>query len=754
MTSSNTWIPSTATAAGGRIAVIITKPGYAPVDVTHFRGVPLQIDNLDEADPFGDSTAVFTFPQVTAFDDFDSADVGAWLGEDSDVDVYWIPAALPSSLPVLTGAYADDAQTYINPLTQQQDLVAPMWNYDLHGNRTTRHGRKIFEGFIASIESSGDERGNSLQLQCVGALFQADCYLAKPFFPPRPQSLESLISDVFDHTLQPHLRTGPLAVAFPVGWTKVGPAYPAAGPNMYTPSVTPGQKWTGYDSRSTGSWDHALTGFVQNQLQSMITDGESGVREGNQWTVMQAREGDSTHPGGRTPVLQVRDRFRAPDFSMWVNQHGLTHQLTKDSTQVIDLIYGSGTGTDGTGWSNSVVSSDGSRTDYVPLAFRREDYPYQGNPSLNLSKVVRESYLQYGTGFDQVNAITSAQQSLIREASPGWSGTLTLATDPSSSMSRWEIHAGMTICLQGFAGTGATGLNLHIAAVERSITQGTVQLTVDTRYRDLLTLATAIARTRDPLTPFRQLKAGQASQIAEDVMAPWDYTAGSGFIPKASTAFFAHKPVTSDFPYADWTKAYPPSAHPEFYVTCHANANTRDKRWAGAIPILTAEKGTIRRSEFLAVDVHGNPLAVYFHVSLYYNNVNVSFMPYDGNGHSPFLPGAFSKVNPGTGQPWSQPNLLPDNSFIVGWGAGTPGQSAGFWPGLATLGSPETGLLVDEGTWSFDNTNNGRFNVNAKPGQTQNAGANPVTIYAMFYSEAPQTVYFLGRLFRQEPGTG
>lgn len=743
------WIGSVTKNIGGIFKIVVTKPGYAAVDVTFFRGVPATLTSFSDADPFGDAVAQLTFPQVTGFDDFDSPDVGSWLGHDSNIDIYFIPGATAASYPTPPDPYADDASLYTNPLTNAQDVVAPFWTY-LMGDRIARRAIKVFEGYVASLEMDADESGQSLQMQCSGALFQADGYKAKPFFPARPQPLETLIANVFSHTYQPHLRTNPLVVQFPSGWTRVAPAYPAGGATEFTPVVTPGTEWTGYSSRSTGSWDNALTSYVQGMLTDMITQPGSGAAVGNQWTVLMQHDDDGAPHAGRTPVLQVRDRNRSPDFSLWCAAPGVTHQLTSDSTQEVDLVYGTGTAPDGTTWRNALISSDGTRTDYLPLAFAGEDYPYQGNPSLDLTKIVREAYVQYGTGFDQASATVSAEQNRIRNSNPGWSGTIVLQSDPSTELPRWVIRSGMTVCFQGFAGTGETGMNFHIAQVERDLSgPGTVTLTVDTRYRDLLTVNEALARNRDPLTAVLQLQAGQASQLVEDVMAPWNYAAGSGYIPKGSTALFAHMPTVDTYPYASWVKAHPPATYPQFYVPCNANASTHAKRWSAAVPILTSEKGSIRRSEFLVVDRNGNPLACPFHVSIYYNNVTSANMPYEGFGPDPFIPGAFSKVNPATGETWDQPNLTPDQSFIVGWGVSY--EKAGYWPGAESIGSPPTGLLVDESDWSFDNTTNGRFNVNAKPGVAQTAAA--ITLYAIFYADWTTPVYFLGRLYRDEPGT-
>ena len=117
-----------------------------------------------------------------------------------------------------------------------------------------------------------------------------------------------------------------------------------------------------------------------------------------------------------------------------------------------------------------------------------------------------------------------------RDQRPGWAGDITLKVDPPE-MSRWAIKAGMTLNLQGFAGSGEQGVHFHVAQVEANPLEGTVKLTLDTRYRDLLNLEEARVRARDPLTPSKMLQINRRSVMIEDLQAPWDYTAGSGFIP-------------------------------------------------------------------------------------------------------------------------------------------------------------------------------------------------------------------------------
>lgn len=746
------WMFSRSESLGGRFQLVVSKlsQGGKSVDVTTFRGVPTSLDSFSNADPFGDSTATFTFPRITMFDDLDSVEIGSWLGDYSNVDLYWVPAQ-----PRNDTLYPNEPPI-INALTGLPDVITPLSLVQILDG--VRHPIgvariKVWEGYIASMEFSSDETAANLQIQCQGALFQVDRYLQKPFYPRSPWPLESLIKDCFDHGRKPHLRTQPLKIEWPAGWAKKVPKYAKGTSSVYIPVATPGANWTGYTTRNTGGWDRTLTGFVQDQLAVMLTDATCGVTPGNQWTVQHQRATGLYTPG-RQPVLQLRDRFRTPDFDLWVGTPGVEISVTRDTTQANNIIYGDGTGVDGSVWRNAVISNDGSRTDYLPLAASRDIYPANGNPAFSKAQFASEGYNKYGTGFGQDQAQRAAAESLQRDEQPGWAGSITLKTDPSTTLPRWLIRAGMVVRVKGFMGTGDAGFPMHIASVQANPEQGSVQLTVDSRFRDLLSVEEAMVRTRDPLTPSKMLQTGRASVMIEDIQAPWDYTAGSGYVPRPSKGFFDYLPLTDTFPYTDWSTKHPPLHYPSWYVKVNANAPTRKARWTTPVPILTSEKGSIARTEFFVTDVYGRLLKIPFHISIYYINVTVAAMPYDANGPSPFIKGAFESVNPDTGQPWpSTYHLAPNKGMIIGWGH--YGQAAGFSPGRESDGGQPTGLLVDESGWTYDNSSqsnmHGGYDPNLLPGKREPNSA--ISLFASFYAEYSEPVYFMGRLFKQEQGT-
>lgn len=764
-------LPARQISEGGWIQVVLHKPGFPPRDVTFFRDVPTTVASFSNADPFGDSTAELSFPQISVFDDPLGSEFFKWFGLFTNVDLYWVPAVKQADYPA-----ADLGRAWINPITGNPDIFAPSYFLGgLGGHHDLR--TKIWEGFVTSIDYTQDDQGSSCSMQCQGALFQLDRYLQKPYYPPRPVPLETLIKEVFEKRFKPHLRTHPLVIDFPAGWNKEIPKRPSTkGLNdaeildqgIYIIDGKPGENWTGYASRQTGAWDRCLTGFIQDQLAVMVVGhgwsggGSHAAVTGSQWTVVQQQQ-DSSNPG-RMPVLQVRDNTRSADFSVWLGTPGITASFTRDGTQMANIAYGDGQSLDGTTWRNAVISNDGSRTDYRPLAYDAGVYPYTGSRIVSTETFVEEAYLKFGPGFSQEQATTSAQHQLMRDLDPGFTGTITMKIDPAEDMPKWLVRAGMTVKVFGLTGTADEGVKFHISSVQASVADNSIELTVDTRYRDLLTIQEARARTHDPLTPTRMLQVNRTSVLIEDLVAPWDTQAGSGFMPLQSKDWWAAKPSDIIFPYVKHFALYPPRTHSHWYTKCKANtgwgkpdtAARRRGRWARA-PILTSEKGTLRRIEIIAVDIDGNILQVPFHASLYYQRPTVDGMPYDSKGPSPYINNANTLVDPATGLPWPAGNSLqPEPINIAVWGGKYNGvfDRAGFYPGEEVRGSPASGIFVDETPLSYDNTTgNQHFPQNTTVNGPGDAKHNTYTLYMMFYCEYSKPVYFFGRMWRQEPGS-
>lgn len=725
------WTPAATNAAGGFFTVVVTPPGGAPIDATTIRGAYTRITNYTSADPFGWATATIEFPMFTGFDD-PNGEMGQYIRDEAKVDIYWFPAA---SSAYASGHYVvapPASPCVINPLTQVVDKYP--------GEPVI-----LWSGHMASIEIQPD--GNGVQVQCQGALFQADGRLAKPWYPPRPWALEQLIFYYLNPTNFPELGwSAPPKITFPAGWSQVGPSGPVT---VYTPyGVTAGKNYTGYSSRSTGSWNKVLTGFIADLLGVMWTQEESGVVPGNQWTILPQGFMSPSYMRNARPELHVRDRNRTADFSVWYGSPGVDLQPIRDTTSISNVIYGSGTGFDGSEWSNASVNNDGSMTSYVPLAADPRIYPR--DEGYDRTVFVHEEMFKYPSGVALDQALSAASKSLPRDSDAGWTSEMTLKIDPEGLTSRYHIRAGMVVNVKGLLGTGEAGMNFHIAQVSVNPEELTVSMSLDTRFRDLLNLEEALARTRDVMTPAKMLQVNRKSVLVEDIMAPWNYLAGSGFVPKPSMKFHRSRPVATAFPWESWAKKYPPKGSgAKYYVKVNARNSKSKKRWSARVPVLLSQKGTIRRTEFACFDKDGNLLKIPFHVSVYYLPVTVQDMPHQGSNFDPFTTGFFETIQD-NGQPKAANDFTtPDPSLIIGWG--NKDQPAGYSPGRFSDGAEPTGVLVDDAAWAFDMLKNPDFDPNLALGKKEPTSA--ITAYVMIYAKASEDAYFLGRFYRQEPGT-
>lgn len=253
---------------------------------------------------------------------------------------------------------------------------------------------------------------------------------------------------------------------------------------------------------------------------------------------------------------------------------------------------------------------------------------------------------------------------------------------PNREASRLEMSETVYLVNRFLGGDildGQEGAFLHIASVEVNFESGTVDLTVDSKSRDLATLAQLIERTKsENQDPAKMLMVNRESGQTDDTKFPWDYDAGSGSLPSRSRA-------------ARHTGALPrgrPDVNPDWFVFVNGNHHDPWKRWA-VVPMVAAGKGSVSRSEVRAFTQFGQPLEIPFHVGIYGLYITEYSMP-----RLPFQPDAFR-------QPADTGDALSgyDPSALVLWGQ--QGQRAGFWPGLESEGNPVTGIMIDEGTWQF-----------------------------------------------------
>jgi hypothetical protein len=730
----------------GFFRIFATPPGGFEREITLFRDAPVQIGSVSTQDPFTDQTASLSFPMITTFDTPGVGDLD-WLVPNCDIDIVWQNV----------GAYDFE------------------WRW---------------EGYIASYSFSLSGQDSSFSTDLKGAFYGLDDYLAIPSHPKRPIPYEILIAKAFDQALHPaHL--GQFQIRWPSDWTLTVP--PFKDPN-YLLALKPNgigtdKRWTGFTSRSTGSWEPMLSGFVQSLLTVMFAEG------GSQWSIRNL--------GRRRPELFLR---RIPDSSddsiieIYLGAPGVQFDGSKDFTQRAGVIYGSGKDEAGIEFSNIQVTPNGATTYFKPFAWSPQMWPRKGNPSYKKTVKPKEVMIQFQTGVDEISAMKIAQGQYQRSAEPGITGTITLTTDPRRSsgalMPRLMIKGGMTIRINGLFGV-REGVLAHVTESSADFTNLTTTLTFDTKYRDQLTVEEVRARTRDALTPMRSLQVGKYSNTIQDLILPWSYKAGSGVIPTAASEFFNEKlPAEATFPYEQWTKQFPPK-HPsysKYYIrigpTDPGNSNnnwshmSRNGIPTAAIPIRMGAQGSIRLSQIAAYDKDGNVMPVKFHVSVYtINSLAVHSMPrlpglrtspsfpkylaarrvdgsvipttYETTADEaqchPFWDGAWEKVKPdGTQYDYIGNTNLPQEPPVVGWGHYY--EPAGYDPGDFSKGAQRTGLLEDAVQWTWDVS--GRLDMR-KPSANQDK-EDAGMLYIMIYcdDQGDQPVFFLGHFIRVEPGQG
>lgn len=739
------------------------------INLTSFRGVPTQIGQWGFSDPFGAKDLALTFPEVTIWDTVGQGDL-EWVADGASIELIWVgpvPSTYPFGLPVW--------KTFV---VEGDRLPTPYVAGWVGGFR--------WEGYVASYDIDTQE---GLAIAATGGLYQLDRYNAKPEYPPRPYPYEVAIARQFKN--RPHLRTKHMKVAWPPDWQKTYTPPGAHTPTYLVPvGVRPMQPWTGLLTRDTGSWEAVLTSYIQTILAGMYT-------ANGRWTLDMVQ--------GRQPLLLHRDIKTVAGAETAIvdaSAPGNLVSLSMDWTQSLDIVYGQGTALDGVQYTGMEVSADGSRTFYEPLAYRRQAFPTTDNKWLDTRDMPTEVLLQLQPGLDPAGAASVAQFHLRSFADPGLTGQVVLGTDVTMNgepMLRYLVRAGMDIAIPGLLGRPEPTV-LHVTDNECDLVEKTNTLTVDTKFRDALTVKEVRARGRDSLKVSRMLVGGQYTPPVPDQLVPWNYNKGSGYIPSGHTQncveLFNGMPDQIIFPWTPWTTQRPPKDHHwrNSYVHIGPASAVAANNWAYrqggpsthhglgghfGITIRAAQAATIRLLQIAAYDKNGNVMEVPFHVSFYTSRqVNVGSMPQvtpfdvsngSADGH---VADAYYPFGADAWETYESSGVLANPSIPVavqGSGLirvyGTGFEQAGMYPGSGTTlsgggrdpngVSAATGLLVDEAQWSIDTTQQGQnFFIPYVKGSDQPKLTG--LIYAMIYcdQQGANDVYFLGRLFRVEPGTG
>ena len=584
------------------------------VDVTFVRGAATTVTNLSTTDPFGPAAATLVFTSVTLLDTPGVGDL-AWLVPEANVDICWMKPQTPG-------------------VDSTEDDILYRW-----------------EGYFVSFEYGEEDAGSTLTVACNGAMKQMDNYLAYPEHLTQPISYEFAIERQFNTKNRPDSRLQNCIPFKETALTDPEFAFLGDNPNnifnaasyenfnskdaIYTKTMSKyykpinlndGDIWTGLLTRSTGNFEPVLTNYIQNLLESMQTPTGS-------FTLMLGP--------GRQPYFKHRTRLTVPSSETLVVDvlwPGVKISVTQDFTQKANVVYGSGKALNGDTFTNIVFDSSGSRSYYEPFAAKAENYPrVPSNPTFNRDKMSKEVSLNFWAGLNTADAKLVAQKHLDLFSEPGITAQLTLNVDPQlldgTGVPRQTITAGGTILVKGLFGN-QQGILFHITEHSYSGSDNTVSLTLDSKYRSQLTVQEVRMRGKDSMVISRLLGVGQFKTNIDDLLFPWSYEQGSGFVPLGSkflwdSANSANIPV-GDFPWSNLTTNFPPVAfnsagvddNNAYYVSLTGPADTRnaDNNWTSPAPVMFASTGSIASVRFVAVKADGTPYKVPFHVSLWYES--------------------------------------------------------------------------------------------------------------------------------------
>jgi hypothetical protein len=743
-------ISRTENGPSGYWMVFAYLPDGTKVDVTVFRGAPTQISGITTTDPFGPAAATISFPAITIMDAIGTGDL-YWLNPEYNVDLVWMNSD-------------------------------PNWG-------AVDTARYTWEGYFVSYAYSSGDDGSGLSVSCVGALRQLDNYLAKPEYVTNPMPYEYAIRRAFlDESYSYAVKKQDLrladpqvtSAAFPASWslTYSSSNYDATNAPWTVPvGVNNGDKWTGLITRNTGNWEATLTGYISGLLSNMQCAqnfGGIGTPAG-QFTLLL----DS----GRVPSLKYRNYVTGPTQTPLIGEiltvdllwPGVQLQLTADFTQRAAVVYSTGQSRNGAVYSGMEVSNDAAYTYYDPAAYDSTVHPQRpSNAFLDLKKMRKEVKVDFSDGLTPKEAQNAAKAYLNRFSDPGVTGNINLNVDPvrpnGRPFPRQIIQAGQTIFVKGVFQGSASSSGMYFHVTETSLDgEGQIQLTIDSKYRDQLTVDQIRLRGRDSLVPFRVLSTADTySPKVPDLLYPWNYSLGSGVVPEWRTlgstltptlgssdaglfvnganylssygayVGFYDDPNTVDFPWTPYTKQFPPRYYPQYYIKVPArNAKNASMNWANAgysasatdaanlsnfkaYRFKLAAKGDIRLFQMCAYTVDGNVKPVRYHVSLYRDSISYMSMPNlpagatlprdvtyatDGTMYYPFFAEAWNKLNPDGTVATNVQQRLPADSGSFMIGWGNYYEKAGYWPGSSAKGDAPTGQLVDEVGFSWDYMN-------------------------------------------------
>ena len=867
-----TWTYDTAINPVYGIFAVKVRRGQQTADVSFVRGAPTIIDNLTYADPFGDATAVLRFPSVTGFDDLGGTEVW-WLHEFTNVDVYYLPVTSTSwhaGEELAFNPISNKRDLYVHQLKQNGDPLTPIWEGFMVSVEPSVDGVMVqCQGCLYQLDYYYAKPLMPSRPRTVEDILRR--YMNKAY---RGLNFEPMIIDWPDDWTK-YFTQGDYNAFQKMGERYIPLSdllgmIPADAPSGTLPLGSP---WTGYVTRNYGSWEKILTGYIQGQLSYMYTvpEGGSSLVKGDQWTITK-RGSRQPHMyvrrKSKAPTCEVwygqpgvdcrltrdgaqvvnvffgegRGANQAGDtqWNLWRQPNPMAQwsiyqplaSLRADQTPVHQSLRADHNYPEGYGLYHFFDKAAGYPThdpavsgDTWPVKDSTSDRDivrlpdaYDAAYELWYGMWVSEKKVTFPDGIDEGTARDIAYNWLEQDKDPGWQGTIDLKVDLRSPggavVSKWDLRDGDVIVLKGFQGydTETPGTNkFHISQVTMNPMDGTVSLTVDTKFRDLLTVEESIARGRDSLAPIKSLQVNRRSAMLNDMIVPWNIRQGSGYFPRQAVALPIYKDAfphsfsdgkgtlqqNGNRPRDIFTPAYktgsgmligcgfdgtlgtyaandqslenplPPgvvnygqvlvAGKEALYVPVKSGDADPLNRWA-FFPMLLSQAGTIGRSEFAIYDLDGNIVPVEFHVSIYpVPHITRDYMPWNGE-QGALVEGAFQEYRP-DGFKYNQVDdeqTMADAPPIIGWGSGE--QPAGYSPKqkIVTSTAPPTGLLIDGAPWSYNFLGEGHFpNIDPGPGEMRKLGAQIVSAgVAVYIDHTPNKAwtYIRGRCYRMVEG--
>lgn len=633
----------------------------AGVDVTFFRGFPVQVESFELMEPFGCGPATITFPGITPHEQVGTGDTN-WL---------------------IGGYYVD--------------IIGP--------------GGQVWNGQIGKQTGQYDEQRAGYTIECIGDIWQADLVAHQPRTYLPPVDVGSMVPVVLN--LVPHRKVWGIAqVSTGIKTTQRGSPDTSvigyAQELLATAQTSGGGQWTiqripgqarqyrmAQKDRTTVTWT-VQTGQpgVQARLELDSTTavnrifGRGVAPNGYAWAgwvypktgVAAAPAYPNSSPSSVLTVgttdASTTSGSGVSDWQRRMNELGYT--VAVDGTYnaadaaaarrvqaamglTVDGVTGPQTwaatfdvGVDGTDLTAAYRAPLAALSSVTPTLTRADGSAGAANPADNRNLIVVDRDEDFGDGVTKAEAIKSAQLELARVNNPGWVGEIVLTADPQE-LSRFDVKEGSNGVLKGWTGRDVT---LHVAHVRvappSEQNPGTVTLTVDEKARDLVTLGAILRRDKDAarnpamLPPRKQRR----SQSRPDSVVEYDGESSGGIIPRH--ALYAGL----------WTVIRIPVSQAGKVAQVIAQTTP-------AAPFVLAFFGDAVTPADLRALVGANPLAE------------------RGDGYGPF--------------DWNADKLAV-RGFIEALGG--PGQPCGYSPGYLTsphtgTATPLTGKLAATGTWSY-----------------------------------------------------